>query len=131
MIAAFLDQPLAGAQLCGNNSVSRVMGCSAMRERTSRNQVKGSIPARWQVATKLRRTAAVLPPWSLPKKIQLLRLSRYALARLFVPATDPLWKRPSHRWHRSWNNYAAWQAYLEEGFIGRLRLGAWRPKSSG
>jgi hypothetical protein len=51
----------------------RLMGWEAMRESTSLNQVNGSTPARWQEATKLRNTAAVLPPWSLPKKIQLRR----------------------------------------------------------
>jgi hypothetical protein len=51
----------------------RVMGWSAMRDRTSLNQAKGSTPARWQEATKLRSTAAVLPPPSLPKNSQLFR----------------------------------------------------------
>ena len=51
----------------------RVMGWEAMRESTSLNQANGSTPARWQEATKLRNTAAVLPPWSLPKKVQLRR----------------------------------------------------------
>ena len=49
------------------------MGRAAMRERTSLNPMKGSTPARWQEATKLRSTAAALPPWSLPKNIQLLQ----------------------------------------------------------
>jgi hypothetical protein len=38
------------------------------------NQANGSTPDRWQEAKKLRNTAAVLPPWSLPKKVQLRRL---------------------------------------------------------
>ncbi len=49
------------------------MGWAAMRERISLSQVKGSTPALWQEATKLPSTAAVVPPWSLPKNIQLLR----------------------------------------------------------
>ena len=51
----------------------RLIGWQAMRESTSLNQANGSTPARWQEATKLRNTAAVLPPWSLPKKVQLRR----------------------------------------------------------
>ena len=62
-----------GFQLCGRSSAIRVMGWVAMRERMSLNQAKGSTPTRWQEAVKLRRTGAVLPPWSLPKNIQLLR----------------------------------------------------------
>ena len=38
-----------------------------MRESTSRNQANGSTPLRLQEAMKVRSTAAVLPPWSLPK----------------------------------------------------------------
>jgi hypothetical protein len=49
------------------------MGCSGMRESTSQNQAKGSTLTNSQEATKLRRTAAVRPPRSLPKKFQLLR----------------------------------------------------------
>jgi hypothetical protein len=44
-----------------------------MRDRTSLSQTKGLTLTGWQEATKLRRIAAVLPQWSLPKKIQLLR----------------------------------------------------------
>ena len=51
----------------------RLIGWELMRESTSLNQAKGSTPARWQEATKLRNTAAVLPPWSLPKNVQLRR----------------------------------------------------------
>ena len=51
------------------------MGWAAMRERTSLNQVKGLTSVRWQEATKLRSTAAVWPPWSLPKNVQLFRLT--------------------------------------------------------
>lgn len=39
-----------------------------MRESTSRNQANGSTPHRLQEPMKLRNTAAVLPPPSLPKK---------------------------------------------------------------
>jgi hypothetical protein len=63
-----------GFQLCGSNSLSRVMECDGMRESTSRNQANGSTAQRLQEATKLRNTAAVLPPVSLPKKVQLPRL---------------------------------------------------------
>lgn len=59
--------------MCGNNSAIRVTGWVAIRDRTSLTHKKGSIAARWQDATKLRSTAAVLPPSSLPKKTQLLR----------------------------------------------------------
>ena len=51
-----------------------------MRESTSWNQVNGSTPHRLQEAMKLRNTAAVLPPPSLPKKVQLPRPS--AISRL-------------------------------------------------
>src|SRR6266849_6429969 len=49
------------------------MGWSAMRESTSRNQANGSIFTSSQEVTKLRSTAAVFPPLSLPKNVQLLR----------------------------------------------------------
>ncbi|HUE02923.1 MAG TPA: hypothetical protein VMR62_25370 [Bryobacteraceae bacterium] len=51
----------------------RLIGWEAIRDSTSLNQANGSTPTRWQEATKLRKTAAVLPPWSLPKKVQLRR----------------------------------------------------------
>ena len=60
-----------------------------MRESTSRNQVNGSTPERLQDAIKLRNTAAVLPPWSLPKNVQFPRpraISR--LARLGGAVVD-------------------------------------------
>ena len=44
-----------------------------MRESTSWNQANGSTPHRLQEAMKLRNTAAVLPPLSLPKNVQLPR----------------------------------------------------------
>jgi len=44
-----------------------------MRESTSWNQTKGSTFTSSQEATKLRNTAAVRPPRSLPKKVQLPR----------------------------------------------------------
>jgi hypothetical protein len=44
-----------------------------MCESTSRNQATGSTPGRLQEAMKLRNTAAVLPPPSLPKTVQLRR----------------------------------------------------------
>jgi hypothetical protein len=72
-IESFWNQAGVGFQLCGRSSEIRVMGWVAMRERMSLNQAKGSTPNRWQEAVKLRRTAAVVPPWSLPKNIQLLR----------------------------------------------------------
>ena len=55
-----------------------------MRESTSWNQANGSTPHRLQDATKLRSMAAVLPPLSLPKNVQLPRPS--AISR-FVPDT--------------------------------------------
>ena len=74
----------AGFQLCGRSSAIRLMGWVAMRESTSLNQAKGSTPARWQDAVKLRRMAAVVPPRSLPKNIQFLRLSKYFDSRNYV-----------------------------------------------
>ena len=57
-----------------------------MRESTSRNQANGSTPHRLQEAMKLRNTAAVLPPLSLPKKVQLPRPSAMSrLARSVAP----------------------------------------------
>ena len=57
-----------------------------MRESTSRNQANGSTPHRLQEAMKLRNTAAVLPPPSLPKKVQLPRPSAISrLARSVAP----------------------------------------------
>ena len=47
-----------------------------MRESTSRNQANGSTAHRLQDATKLRSTAAVLPPLSLPKNVELPRPAR-------------------------------------------------------
>jgi hypothetical protein len=44
-----------------------------MRESTSWNQANGSTFASSHEATKLRRTAIVLPPRSLPTNVQLLR----------------------------------------------------------
>src|ERR1051326_6617859 len=58
-----------------------------MRESTSRNQVNGSTPQRLQEAMKLRNTAAVLPPPSLPKNVQLPRLC----------AVRRYWLRPEGR----------------------------------
>jgi hypothetical protein len=60
--------------LWGSNSLSRVMEWAGMRESTSWNQANGSTPHRLQEAMKLRNTAAVLPPPSLPKNVQLRRL---------------------------------------------------------
>jgi hypothetical protein len=40
----------------------RLIGWEAIRDSTFWNQANGSTPARWQEATKLRNTAAVLPP---------------------------------------------------------------------
>ena len=57
-----------------------------MRESTSRNQANGSTPHRLQEAMKLRNTAAVLPPLSLPKNVQLPRPSAISrLARSVAP----------------------------------------------
>jgi hypothetical protein len=62
------------------------MECTGIRESTSRNQVNGSTPHRLQEAMKLRNTAAVLPPPSLPKKVQLPRPSAISrLARSVAP----------------------------------------------
>ena len=53
----------------------RLIGWEVTRDSTSRNQAKGSAPDRWQEATKVRETAAVLPPWSLPKEGPMRRQS--------------------------------------------------------
>ena len=56
-----------------------------MRPSTSRNQANGSIFASSQEVTKLRSTAAVLPPLSLPKNVQLLRPTAKPRSDLSVP----------------------------------------------
>ena len=66
------------------------MECAGTRDSTSRNQANGSTPHPLQEAMKLRNTAAVLPPPSLPKNIQLPRsraMSR--LARSVAPDPCP------------------------------------------
>jgi hypothetical protein len=55
-----------------------------MRESTSWNQANGSTPHRLQEAMKLRNTAAVLPPPSLPKNVQLPRLWNQIHSRGYV-----------------------------------------------
>src|SRR5436305_6201775 len=55
--------------------LSWVMECAGTRERTSWNHANGSTPHRLQEAMKLRSTAAVLPPLSLPKKTVVIRPS--------------------------------------------------------
>ncbi len=67
------EEAYATAQKCGSSSSSLVMGNSPIRESTSRNQENGSTLTSSQEVTKLRSTAAVLPPRSLPKKVQLAR----------------------------------------------------------
>ena len=47
-----------------------------MRARTSWNQANGSTTHRLQVAMKVRSTAAVLPPLSLPKNVQFAPTNR-------------------------------------------------------
>ena len=59
-----------------------------MRESTSWNQANGSTPLRLQEAMKLGNIAAVLPPVSLPKNVQLPRPSTISrLARSVAPGT--------------------------------------------
>jgi hypothetical protein len=55
-------------QLCGKSSDKREIEWEAMRERTALNQIKGSIPIRWQDTTTLRSTAAAT--LVMPKKTQ-------------------------------------------------------------
>jgi hypothetical protein len=55
-----------------------------MRESRSRNQVNGETRQRLQEATKLRSTAAVLPPVSLPKNVQLPRPSAISIRPLRI-----------------------------------------------
>jgi hypothetical protein len=62
------------AQRCGSSSSSLVTEWPATRASTSANQANGSTFTSSQEVTKLRSTAAVRPPRSLPKKVQLLRL---------------------------------------------------------
>ncbi len=67
-----------------------------MRESTSRNQANGSTELRLHMATKLSSTAAVFPPLSLPKNVQLPRpraISR--LARSVAPLS--ISRSPSER----------------------------------
>ena len=75
-----------GFQLWGSSSLSRVMECAGMRESTSWNHANGSTPHRLQEAMKLRSTAAVLPPLSLPKNVQLPRLRAREHNRGYVRA---------------------------------------------
>ena len=60
-------------QLCGSKSAIRLTGCIAIRVSTSRNHANGSTPFRLHIAMKLIRIAAVRPPASLPKNVQLPR----------------------------------------------------------
>src|SRR5579864_7806412 len=79
-------EEVAGCQLWGSNSLNRVMECAGIRDSTSLNQANGSTPHLLQEATKLRSTAAVLPPLSLPKNVQLPRPSAMSrLARSVAP----------------------------------------------
>ena len=55
-----------------------------MRPSTSLNQANGSAFASSQEEMKLRSTAADLPPLSLPKKVQLLRLCAIVHNRNYV-----------------------------------------------
>jgi hypothetical protein len=69
------------------------MGWEAIRESTSWNQANGSTFTSSQEATKLRSTAAVLPPRSLPKNVQLLAridcpYSQYRLQTLTQNSLD-------------------------------------------
>jgi hypothetical protein len=57
--------------------------CVAMRESTARNQANGSTALHLHMAMKLSSTAAVLPPLSLPKNVQLPR--PMAMSRLTRP----------------------------------------------
>src|SRR5271165_4149819 len=67
-----------------------------MRESTSRNQANGSTLDRLQEAMKLRSTAAVLPPPSLPKNVQLPRpMAMSRLARSVAPLS--ISRSPSSR----------------------------------
>src|SRR5437762_9666199 len=66
------------------------MGWAAILDNTSRNQANGSTLLRLQEAIKLLRTAAVLPPLSLPKNVQLPRPSAMSrLARSLAPLSIP------------------------------------------
>jgi hypothetical protein len=65
------------------------MECAGMRESTSQNQANGSAPDRLQEAMKLHNTAAVLPPASLPKNVQLPWPSAISrLARSVAPVSS-------------------------------------------
>jgi hypothetical protein len=61
------------------------MECAGTRESTSRNHANGSTPHRLQEAMKLRKTAAVLPPLSLPKKVQFPRGPNLSLGDALFP----------------------------------------------
>jgi hypothetical protein len=67
-----------------------------MRESTSPNQANGSTRFRLHMAMKLSSTGAVLPPWSLPKNVQLLgSMAISPLARSVAPLS--ISRSPSSR----------------------------------
>ena len=106
-----------GFQLWGSNSLRRVMECAGMRESTSRNQANGSTPQRLQEAMKLRNTAAVLPPVSLPKKVQLPRLCAREHNRGYVQAM--IMCSPQASASDSLDRYQSRTAHNPTGFGGR------------
>ena len=57
----------------GRNESSWLTGVAAIRVSTSRRYANGSTLCRWQVAMRLKRTAAVFPPLSEPQKSQFFR----------------------------------------------------------
>src|SRR5688572_1670675 len=84
------------------------MECAGMRASTSLNQANGSMPDRLQEAMKLRNTAAVLPPLSLPKNVQLPRPSAISrLARSVAPLS--ITNSPSSRKRVSASRWTLWQ----------------------
>ena len=92
---------------------------AGIRASTSQNQANGSTPFRLQEAMKLRSTAAVLPPLSLPKKVQLPRPSAISrLARSVAPLS--ISNSPSSRKRVSasyWFN--AYRTAAPEGLFGK------------
>ena len=67
-----------------------------MRDSTSRNQANGSTAFRLHIAMKLIKMAAVLPPASLPKNVQLPRpMAMSRLARSVAPLS--ISRSPSFR----------------------------------
>jgi hypothetical protein len=91
-----------------------------MRDNTSRNQANGSTAQRLHVAMKFINTAAVLPPLSLPKNVQLPRpIATSRLARSVAPLS--ISRSPSNP-YRDPDTPETWRA-------GRTYPWDWEPEA--